>query len=86
MTEGDELRDWLKWITGGIIGFLILFWQWMERKLERATDAIDKLREDTRDDRHELVDKKIEPVLAEIRKQLLDHGTRLTKLERNGHD
>jgi hypothetical protein len=84
MTEGDELREWLKWITGGIIGFLILFWQWMERKIERMGDRLDKLREDTRSDRHDLADK-IHGEMTKIDGEIDSHSTRLTKLEKNGH-
>lgn len=54
MNEDGQLADWLKWITGGIIAGMVLFWQWMERKVDRLSDRIDKLRDDTRKDRHDL--------------------------------
>ncbi len=81
MTDDGELRDWLKWIAGGIIGFLVLFWQWMERKIERQQDRTDKLRDDTRTDRHKLAGD-IQHHIKTIEEELEDHGTRLTKLEK----
>ena len=76
------LTEWLKWITGGIIGGMVLFWQWMERKLDRQNDRIDKLRDDTRRERHELasqVQKTVDTIDQDIEKV----KDRVSKVERN---
>ena len=50
----------------------------------RANDKIDKLRDETRSERHDLIDDKLEPVLAELRRDDMKMSERITKLERNG--
>ena len=77
--------------VGGIWGM----WRWLEAKIElvrlqvteaerRLNDRLEKLRDETRQDRHDLIDDKLEPVLAELRRDDMKMSERITKLERNG--
>ena len=80
MTNGEGLSEWLKWIAGGIIAGMALFWQWMERKVDKLSDRIDALRENVRSDRHKLAND-VEAVADEIRKEQAEQRDRLTRLE-----
>ena len=83
MTNGEALAEWLKWITGGIIAGMVLFWQWMERKVDRLSDRIDKVRDDTRKDRHDLAGA-MQRHIDDIDDELKKHSERITRVEKNG--
>ena len=80
MTNGEGLSEWLKWITGGIIGGLALFWQWMERKVDKLSERIDKLRDDTRKDRHDLADK-VQEITKAAEEDIGGLKDRVTRIE-----
>ena len=80
MTNGEGLSEWLKWITGGIIGGLALFWQWMERKIDKLSDRIDALRENVRHDRHAM-DNKYQDIVGDIDKDIDALKDRVTRIE-----
>ncbi len=83
MNDDGQLAEWLKWIAGGILAGLVVFWQWMERKVDQLREIIDKLRDDTRKDRHDLANR-MQARADELDGDIGDVKERVTRLERNG--
>lgn len=83
MSNGDhDIPSWVQWLAGGMVAGWVLFWRWMEGKIERLGDRIDALRENTRKDRHDLA-ASVQRTVVKIDEDIDTLKERVAKVEKD---